>query len=125
LSETQFTTVIKKILPQDVFSIHSGWFKDTVSSSLPDGTKFSLMHIDSSLYESSIDILDPIFERRMLSNGAVILFNSYDCNRADNDFGDRKAWLEMVEKYKIDFSDGSSYGVSSHWFLVHGYVSVK
>jgi hypothetical protein len=121
LSETQLTSVINKILPLDVFSIHSGWFKDTVSS-LPDGIKFSLIHIDGDLYESCIDVLDPIFERGMLSSGAVILFDDYDCNRADNDFGERRAWREMVEKYKINFSDGGSYGIACHWFLVHSYV---
>jgi len=124
LSEIKLTKTIKKILPKDGFSIHPGWFKDTLSS-LPDDTKFSLMHIDSVFYESCFDVLDPIFERRMLSKGAVILFNCYDCNRADNNFGERRAWLEMVEKYKIEFSDGGPYGVSCHWFLVHSYISPK
>ncbi len=100
--------------------IHEGWFKDTIKK-LPDGKKFGLIHVDSDLYQSTIDVLDPLFSRRMVSEGAALLFDDWNCNRASNQLGERRAWRELAEKYRVDFSDGGDYGWAGHRFTVHGY----
>ena len=40
----------------------------------------------------------------------------------DPDFGERRAWKEVVEKYKIQYSDQGPYGFASHRFIVHAYL---
>jgi hypothetical protein len=94
--------------------IHEGWF-------LPDGKKFGLIHVDSDLYQSTIDVLDPLFRRRMVSEGAALLFDDWNCNRASKQLGERKAWQELSEKYQVEYSDGGDYGWAGHRFTVHCY----
>jgi len=100
--------------------IHEGWFKDTTKL-LPEGKKFGLIHMDGDLYQSTIDALDPLFSRRMVSEGAALLFDDWNCNRASNQLGERRAWRELVQKYRIVFSEGGDYGWAGHRFIVHSY----
>lgn len=100
------------------------WFKDTVPT-LDRSQKFSLIHIDGDLYESAIDVLDTLFQREQISNGAMILFDDWNCNSAEPTLGERRAFTEICEKYDIHFSDAGSYGVACHKFIIHQYTSIK
>jgi hypothetical protein len=42
----------------------------------------------------TMDALVPPFGRGMISEGAVILFDDWNCNRANPAFGERRAWRE-------------------------------
>lgn len=110
----------KRYLAEERIFIHEGWFQDTVKN-LPDGKKFGLIHVDSDLYQSTIDVLDPLFGRRMVSEGAALLFDDWNCNRASKQLGERRAWRELSEKYQVDYSDGGDYGWAGHRFTVHSY----
>lgn len=112
----------RRYLPDDRIFIHEGWFKDTIKK-LPDGKKFGLIHVDSDLYQSTIDVLDPLFGRHMVSEGAALLFDDWNCNRASKQLGERRAWKELAEKYRVDYSDGGDYGWAGHRFTVHSYVA--
>ena len=120
LNATQFTSLIGQILPNESFGVVEGYFSDTVPK-LSHSQRFALLHIDGDLYESAIDALDTLFERQQISAGALILFDDWNCNRADPEFGERRAWRELVAKYDIQFSDEGAYGYVSHKFIVHGY----
>lgn len=104
----------------DNFRVYDGWFADTVRD-IPENTKFSMIHLDADLYQSTMDALDPCFARGQLSKGALILFDDWNCNRADPRYGERRAWRELVEKYSIECSDGGSYSWNCQKFLVHDY----
>ncbi len=103
------------------FKIYEGWFAKTVSEIAP-GTRFALLHVDCDLYQSTLDCLDPLFAGARIAPGAAVLFDDWNCNRAANDFGERRAWAELTRKYAIAQSDWGSYGWSGHKFIVHGYV---
>lgn len=120
LSPQQLQSLVSKYLNPNKIKIIKGWFKDTVPL-VPDKVRFSLVHIDGDLYESAIDVLDNLFGKRMISKGAIIYFDDWNCNAANPDLGERKAWSEVIEKYQIAFSDIGSYGVCSHRFIVHDY----
>jgi hypothetical protein len=122
LDETSFQKHIAKYLSSDDFYVVKGWFKDTVST-IPDNRKLALLHIDGDLYESAIDALDPLFRRQIISNGAIIFFDDWNCNAADPALGEKRAWQEVCEKYKIHFSDEGAYGDACHKFIVHSYSS--
>src|SRR5204863_5482943 len=109
-----------KYLKSGEVRIAKGWFKDTVPQ-IPASTRFALVHIDGDLYESAYDVLDGLLSRGMITDGASLYFDDWDCNTADPMLGERRAWAEMVEKYKIRFSDMGAYGMACHRFIVHSY----
>ena len=107
---------------QKKINIIEGWFKDTVKQ-LPNDTKFSMIHFDGDLYQSTIDALDPCFKRGLISTGAIVFFDDYDCNQANPASGERKAWQELVEKYSIKFTDQGPYSWGCRKFIIHNYIS--
>ncbi len=121
LSPEQLRSLVSRYLNPDDIVIMKGWFKDTVPS-IPEGVRFSFIHIDGDLYESAFDVLDNLFRKRMISKGAIIYFDDWNCNAANPEMGERRAWGEMVEKYLITYSDIGSYGICSHRFIVHDYI---
>jgi O-methyltransferase len=123
MSPESLLRLTSKYLDKNSIVIIKGWFKDTVPE-IPQDTKFALVHVDGDLYESAIDVLDNLFSRNMISKGAQVFFDDWNCNAADPNFGERRAWKEMVEKFNIQFSDQGSYGTAGHRFIVHSYTSI-
>ncbi len=111
----------RKFLKPEQVLIYEGWFSATISK-FPNGTRLALLHVDCDLYQSTKDVLDYVFSHKMVSEGAIILFDDWNCNRASNEFGERKAWDETVSKYRVSCSDLGSYGWASHKFVVHSYA---
>ena len=88
---------IGKIIPQHRFEIYDGWSVYTVKT-LPPETRFAMIHFDGDLYQSTIDALQPLFERGMVSTGAVLCLDDWNANRALPGVGERRAWRELVAK---------------------------
>jgi len=120
LSESEFRALVAAYLPTEHFCVIKGWYEDTVAA-IPKDQRFALVHIDSDLYESAIVVLDSLFAAGMVSKGATIFFDDWDCNAANPEFGERRAWREVCERYKIRYSDCGSYSFASHRVIVHGY----
>lgn len=123
LNETAFRKLISRYLNNKEFYVFKGWFKDTVPA-ISANQKFSMLHIDGDLYESAIDVLDSLFQRQQISNGAIIFFDDWNCNAADQALGERRAWQEVCDKFKIIFSDEGAYNRVCHKFIVHSYSRV-
>lgn len=104
-------------LPLDRLKIYPGWFKDTVPGFR---NKLALVHVDCDLYSSTMDCLWHLFERDQISDGAMVLFDDYNCNRASPDHGQRRAWSELVKRFGLRYSDEGSYGIFGRKFIVHG-----
>jgi O-methyltransferase len=110
----------RRHLPDERIAIHAGWFSDTAQAfSSPAG--LALLHLDCDLYQSAIDVLAPCFERKVIQEGAIVLFDDWNCNRASPAFGVRKAWAEMVARFSVEASDEGSYGWGARKFIVHSY----
>lgn len=120
LSRAQLEERAGAVFDPERIRTFEGWFKDTLVT-IPDGTTYSLVHIDSDLYESARDVLDYLFGHGMISEGALIFFDDWNCNRGSPQFGERRAWEECVAKYAVRYSDEGGYGLFSHKFIVHGY----
>lgn len=101
-------------------SIHSGWFAKTVPP-VADVAKFSFIHIDSDLYESAIDALEPLFASGSISPGALLLFDDWNCNHANPDYGERRAFSELCSRFSISTSVWRSYGPFSQGMIIHNY----
>jgi len=105
---------------QDKVHVFEGWFNDSLPR-LNTDTLLSLIHIDSDLFESAQTVLDYIFMHRLVAEGAIILFDDYNCNRASNILGERRAWSESVEKFNINFSSIGAYSPFGWKFIIHSY----
>lgn len=78
-----------------------GWFDQSIPKFLDRRPgKFSLVHIDSSTYESAKLVLDLLGKR--LQEGTVILFDEYFGFRGWR-LGEWKAWGEFVESAKCQY----------------------
>jgi hypothetical protein len=124
LSAAELRMMVEAIIPPDRVEIYEGWFADTVKQ-LPDDTRLALIHFDGDLYSSTMDALVPCFERGFISKGAVICFDDWNCNEADPDAGERKAWADLVNRFKIVASHSGDYSIQSTRFIVHSYRGMQ
>ncbi len=120
VSQEELAAIIAPHLPPGRLEIHSGWFADTVPA-LGGERRFALIHVDSDLYQSAMDVLKNLFSRGLVSRGAYVYFDDWNCNRADPDLGERRAWRECVEDFGIEYSDIGTYGIFAQRFIVHSY----
>lgn len=123
LAESELRQRIGKIIPPHRFEIYDGWFADTVKT-LPPQTRFAMIHFDGDLYQSTMDALEPLFERGMISVGAILCFDDWNANRAIPTVGERRAWKELVEKFDIEASSGGDYSVGGTRFIIHSYRGI-
>jgi hypothetical protein len=111
-------------LPADSIKIYKGWFSDTLPK-IPTGQRFSMIHIDSDLYSSAHEVLEFMFKTHSLTEGALVYFDDWNCNRASNNHGERKAWLEITKRYNVSFDDLGGYSWAGHKFVIHDYSIAK
>jgi len=122
LSKDQLIRECSKILPKERFVVYEGWFNETLPT-ISKEVKFGMIHLDCDLYQSILDVLDYCFFNNIVSEGAVLFFDDWNCNKSGPQYGARKAWQDMVEKYSISFSDGGDYSWGCHKFIVHSYAN--
>lgn len=108
------------ILPDGRIRVHAGWFSDTVPM-LPPETRYALIHVDADLYASAMDALGGLLARGMVARGAYVFFDDWNCNAADPELGERRAWRDCVERFRIVASDQGAYGIFARCFVVHDY----
>jgi len=110
----------RKYISNERIHIYKGWFKDTLSS-IPRDAKFAMVHIDSDLYQSAIEVLSYIFEKGHVVEGAMIFFDDFNCSNASPLFGERRAWKETIDRFNIKYIDCGPYGWGGWKFLVNSY----
>ena len=104
---------------RDKLRVVPGWYQDSLKE-LPAGTKLAMVHLDCDLYSSTVEVLDHLFTRGHVAEGAVLFFDDWNCNRSSPQFGQRRAWRETCAKHRLEYSDGGDYAVLGHRFTVHG-----
>lgn len=115
-----FAKVIEKYASPSDFHVIKGWFSDTIPT-LDSSIKFSFIHIDCDLYSSARDVLFGLFEGSLVSDGAIICFDDFYCNQGSPLFGERRAWSEAVEVFRIQYTDLGPYSIGGHSVLIHDY----
>lgn len=120
LDTTKLLSTVGKYVDPKQILIYEGFFQQTLST-IKQGTVFAMVHIDCDLYQSTIEVLHHLFGERMIAEGAVILFDDWNCFRARDTAGERKAWIEATELYQVKSSEAQYYGSSGARFLIHDY----
>ena len=110
---TKLEQAIKTIsLPQDNFSIHEGWFKDTLQADLVKNGTFkpaAYVDVDADLYNSTMDILDFMFAHKLIGPGTLIGYDDW----GDTDLwtaGESRAHKEILAKYDVECTQLFSWG---------------
>lgn len=117
LSPTELREACAKYVPTERIVTVVGWFSDTLPL-IQNDRRFALVHIDCDLYLPTSEILDWLFLDARVSDGGIILFDDWNCNRASQKYGQRKAWSEAIKKYKFNFEDCGDYALAGHKFRV-------
>jgi hypothetical protein len=120
----ELTMKLNGIIQESNFKIFKGWFNKSLPLLSPN-IKLSMIHVDCDLYKSAIDVLDYCFCNSMIQEGTAIFFDDYNCNRASKNYGERKAWSEITEKYSVEYSDSGDYAWAGKKFIVHSYKNPR
>jgi hypothetical protein len=79
--------------------VYKGWFSDTVPPFARSLERpISFIHMDADLYQSTMDVLEPMNER--IAPGTIILFDEYIMNDRDDE---HRALWDWAEKYERRF----------------------
>jgi hypothetical protein len=118
LNSDELLEICSRVYDANKIKIVEGWYSKTLGG-IAAGSKFAFLHLDCDLYSSTAEVLDHLFANEMISDGCRIYFDDWNCNRSSPRFGQRRAWQECVDKYKIGYSHGGDYAVVSHYLTVH------
>ncbi|GAB3478416.1 TylF/MycF/NovP-related O-methyltransferase [Amycolatopsis cihanbeyliensis] len=102
------------------WTIVPGMFSDSLRST-PLTEDVAIANLDCDLYSSSVEVLDHLLGGRLLPDGAVLLMDDYNCNRANPRFGMRRAMRECFARTDgfYDYSEFLRYGWHGRAFFVH------
>ncbi len=118
LTKEELLALCSSTYDRDKIRIFDGWYAQTLPT-IPAAAKFAMVHLDCDLYSSTLEVLDHLFAHKHIADGCVIFFDDWNCNRASPRHGQRRAWRETTEKFRIEFSDEGEYAVLGHKFIIH------
>ncbi|MEE8507254.1 MAG: TylF/MycF/NovP-related O-methyltransferase [Kiloniellales bacterium] len=106
------------ISPQRI-KVLRGLFADTLER--PLDCKAAVVHLDCDLYGSTREVLDGLARHDVLQDGTVLMFDDWNCNRANPAFGQRRAFAEFMERNGKHYtaSHSMNYGFNSAAFILH------
>ena len=105
------------IRPERIF-LHKGFYSETLKN--PPKVKASLVHFDCDLYQSTMEVFDGLLAGDCFQDGTVLLFDDWNCNKANPNFGQRRALREFLEKQdKFTASSWYTYGYNGAAYILH------
>lgn len=104
----------------DGWTIVRGLYSDSLPAT-PLTEQLAILNLDCDLYSSTVEVLDHVLQRKLLPDGAVLLMDDYNCNRANPRFGMRRAMPECFARTDgfYDYSEFIRYGWHGRAFFVH------
>jgi O-methyltransferase len=109
---------LSEVIRLERIIVRKGFYSETLKD--PPQEKVSVAHIDCDLYQSTIEVLEGLYRGDCLQDGTVLLFDDWNCNKGNPNFGERRAFREFLERQK-DFSATSwfTYGWGGAAFILH------
>jgi tetratricopeptide (TPR) repeat protein len=110
---------LSTVLSRGRIHVHRGFFADTLAGRLD--AKAAIVHLDCDLYESTIQVLLALHREDVLQDGTVLMFDDWNCNRANPAFGQRRALAEFLAGNESMYSVSPffSYGFNCAAFILH------
>ena len=117
--EERIWDALIKVRPAEKLHIAKGFYDKTLDNGLPI-EKCSLIHIDCDIYTSTKYVLEKLAEKNLYQDGCVVMFDDWNCNRANPNMGERRALREFLEKYpRWTCSEWFSYGWNGMAMILH------
>jgi hypothetical protein len=117
----RLTEGLRRLTPGERLVITKGYFDKTLSTLDRGSLKPAmLVHLDCDLYESTLCVLRYLLENKLIADGAVVLCDDYNCNRAQPNQGQRLAMTDAMKEFpRFEFSSWFSYGWHGQAFFAH------
>ena len=110
---------LQKFMQPYQFEIVKGFFSETLPRALP-GEPVAMVHIDCDLYQSTMEVLETLNERKLLQNGSILMFDDYNTSKADPKMGERRALSDLLQSNKnLSVSPFLTYNWHGQAFLLH------
>ncbi|HEX2548427.1 MAG TPA: TylF/MycF/NovP-related O-methyltransferase [Gammaproteobacteria bacterium] len=109
---------LSEIIRTERIIIHKGFYSDIFKKNLT--LKASIVHIDCDLYQSTCEVLWGLYKMEALQDGCVLLFDDWNCNKANPNYGERRAFKEFLkDQRQFTASNWYSYGYNGMAFILH------
>jgi O-methyltransferase len=110
---------MQKFMQPYQFEIVKGFFSETLPKAVPE-EPVAMVHIDCDLYQSTMEVLEFLNERKLLQNGAILMFDDYNTSKADPKMGERRALADLLLSNKaLSISPFLSYNWHGQAFILH------
>lgn len=110
---------LSRIISSDRIRIRKGFFSETFKA--PINAKASIVHLDCDLYQSTVEVLDVLHRDEVLQDGTILMFDDWNCNRANPAYGQRRALGEFLERHtdRYSVSHYMNYGFNCAAYILH------
>jgi len=106
------------VLSGERIQIHRGFYSETLRQPLK--AKAALVHVDCDLYQSTVEVLQRLYEMDVFQDGCVLMFDDWNCNKASPNYGERRAFREFLEwQDQYTTSPFFTYGFNGAVFILH------
>ncbi len=86
---------LSEVIRPERIIVRKGFYSETLQN--PPLEKVAIAHIDCDLYQSTVEVLQGLQRGGCLQDGTVLLFDDWNCNKANPGFGERRAFREFLE----------------------------
>jgi hypothetical protein len=102
--EEAMLIIREKVERKDIILI-DGYFEKSLTSKIAEKliNRASYVHIDVDLYSSSIEVLNFIFEYKILKEGGILRYDDWMWCK-EGEAGNSLAHQQMTQKYKVRFN---------------------
>jgi O-methyltransferase len=109
---------LSEIIRPERIIVRKGFYSDTLKE--PPLEKVSIAHIDCDLYQSTVEVLRGLYRGDCLQDGTVLLFDDWNCNKANPNFGERRAFREFLESQnEFSATPWFTYGWCGAAYILH------
>jgi hypothetical protein len=110
---------LSRVIGRSRIHVRRGFFSETLRE--PIRTKAAIVHLDCDLYESTIEVLSALHRDEVLADGTVLMFDDWNCNRANPAYGQRRALREFLDAHPTRYSVSHylNYGFNCAAFILH------
>ena len=109
---------LSEVIRAERIVIHKGYYADSLKANL--GIKAALVHLDCDLYQSTAEVFAGLRRMDALQDGCVLLFDDWNCNRANPNYGQRRALREfLAQETRYTASPWFTYGYNGAAYILH------
>jgi O-methyltransferase len=109
---------LSEVVRAERIVVHVGYYSDTLQK--PLNINAAVVHFDCDLYQSTKEALGGLFKHDALQDGCVLLFDDWNCNKGNPNYGQRRAFREFLESQsRFSASPWFTYGYNAAAYILH------